>query len=88
MEDFLETNNLGILTDILLYHIISGSFLIDDIWNGERILKFLGDTVVVWKQDGELIVNKSNIIQMDGLTTNGVVHIIDAILTFPSLQFP
>jgi uncharacterized surface protein with fasciclin (FAS1) repeats len=42
-----------------------------------------GDTVSVSVQDGTLYINDSVVIAADVVATNGVIHVIDAVLTPP-----
>jgi len=77
----LEENNLPILSDILLYHVTSGKALSTDLSNGQQISTLLdGGKVTVDLNNSGVKINESNVIGADVLVSNGVIHIIDAVL--------
>ena len=75
------------LADVLLYHVISGS-AVDSITAtslfGESVEMANGDTVDIDIRDGALFVNDSQVIIADVPATNGVIHVIDAVLLPPA----
>ncbi len=81
------------LTDILLYHVVNGA-AVDSITAtsllGQLVEMFNstatepGDTVLIDIREGELFVNDSRVIVKDIVTTNGIIHAIDAVLLPPS----
>merc|ERR1712194_337677 len=76
----LEEKNLPILSDILLYHVASGTALSSDLSNEQRISTLLeGATVTVDLTNG-VKINGSNVVGADVLASNGVIHILDAVL--------
>ena len=74
------------LTNILTYHVI-GDQAIDAATaislNGSDVEMLNGDTVSVSVQDDVLYINDSAVIAADVVATNGVIHVIDAVLTPP-----
>ena len=74
------------LTDILTYHVI-GDQAVDAATaislDGSDVEMLNGDTVSVSVQDGTLYLNDSAVIAADIVATNGVIHVIDAVLTPP-----
>ena len=79
--------DIDALTDVLLYHVISGS-AVDSITAtslfGESVEMANGDTVDIDIRDGALFVNDSQVIIADVPATNGVIHVIDAVLLPPA----
>jgi len=74
------------LTNILTYHVI-GDQAVDSATaislDGSDVEMLNGDTVSVSVQDGTLYINDSAVIAADVLATNGVIHVIDAVLIPP-----
>ena len=74
------------LTDILTYHVIADQ-AVDSATaislDGSDVEMLNGDTVSVSVQDGILYINDSAVIVADVVATNGVIHVIDAVLTPP-----
>ena len=74
------------LTNILTYHVI-GDQAVDSATaislDGSDVEMLNGDTVSVSVQGGTLYFNDSAVIAADVLATNGVIHVIDAVLTPP-----
>lgn len=75
------------LTDILLYHVVDGA-AVDSITAtsllGQSVEMLNGDNVTIDIRDGELFVNDSQVILRDIVTTNGIIHAIDAVLLPPA----
>ena len=74
------------LTNILTYHVI-GDMAVDSATaislDGSDVEMLNGDSVSVSVQDGTLYINSSAVIVPDVVATNGVIHVIDAVLTPP-----
>jgi transforming growth factor-beta-induced protein len=65
------------LADILLYHVTSGALLVDDVLALDSIPTANGIAI---NQSGGVLDGYSNVIITDIVATNGVVHVIDAVL--------
>merc|ERR1712194_284631 len=82
----LEPRNKQFLTDVLLYHVASPQVLSTDLSDGQKIptlVRLVGvgsDLTVDITMSGGVKINDSNVIKADVLTSNGVIHIIDAVL--------
>ena len=68
------------LTDILLYHVHSGSILAADITEGMMLPMVNGDNTTLSLQTG---INGANITLADVVGSNGIIHVIDVVLTPP-----
>merc|ERR1719491_770200 len=83
----LEEQNLPILSDILLYHVASGTAFSTDLSNGQQIPTLLnGAKVTVDLRNNGVKINDSNVITADVRTSNGVIHIIDQVLVPPRID--
>ncbi|EED31449.1 beta-Ig-H3/fasciclin [gamma proteobacterium NOR5-3] len=79
--------DLDALTDVLLYHVISGA-AVDSVTAtslfGEMVEMANGDSVTIDIRDGALFINNSQVVIADVPATNGVIHAIDMVLTPPA----
>ena len=81
-EDLLA---LPELTDILLYHVVGGTALSTDLSDGQMVTTLNGaDVTVSIECDGSIFINDAQVIVADIEADNGVVHVLDAVLTLPS----
>ena len=74
----------GDLTDILLYHVVGAQALSTDLADGDTFTTLLGkDITVTINAEGEVFINDAQVVIADLMADNGVVHVIDAVLTPP-----
>ena len=71
------------LTNILLYHVVSGEVLAADVVNLESAEAVSGESISIEVKDGKVFLNESEVIIADIVTTNGVIHVIDSVLLPP-----
>jgi uncharacterized surface protein with fasciclin (FAS1) repeats len=72
------------LTDVLLYHVVSGKVMAADVVTLESADTVLGKPVSIKVDGGNVFVNDSQVIITDIETSNGVIHVIDAVLIPPA----
>lgn len=72
------------LTDILLYHVVSGKVMAADVVELESADTVSGAPVSIRVEDGKVYINDAQVIIADIVTTNGVIHVIDAVLLPPT----
>jgi uncharacterized surface protein with fasciclin (FAS1) repeats len=68
------------LTDILLYHVVDGKVMAADVVELSSATTLLGQDVSISLMDGSVMLNESKVIITDLETSNGVIHVIDAVL--------
>jgi uncharacterized surface protein with fasciclin (FAS1) repeats len=73
----------GALTQILLYHVVPGSYGSSDVLATSALETLQGNDLSVSLRDGKPYVNDSQIILTDIQAKNGVIHVIDAVLVPP-----
>jgi transforming growth factor-beta-induced protein len=76
----LKPENKKELADILTYHVLSGNVLSTDLKPFQEVKTVEGKSLRVSKFEGEVRVNRAKVIKADNFASNGVVHIIDAVL--------
>ena len=80
--DILQDNDL--LTSILTYHVAGGNVLSTDLSDGQMITTVNGADVTISIMDGTVMVNEATVVIADLVGSNGVVHVIDAVLLPPA----
>ena len=70
------------LTNILLYHVTPGTFMSTDLTNGQQLptMTFYPPLTVTIDTNG-VMINEASVIVADIVADNGVVHVIDAVLS-------
>jgi uncharacterized surface protein with fasciclin (FAS1) repeats len=81
----LNAGNVGslpkaALTQILLYHVAPGARYAEDVVDSSRIRTLERGFLKVSLMGGNAYVNDSRIVAADVKATNGVIHVIDAVL--------
>ena len=71
------------LTDILLYHVVPGELLAEDVVLLDRAETLLGENVMIKVQDGNVFINDSLVVITNIVADNGVIHVIDTVLQTP-----
>ena len=79
--DLLTDNDA--LAEILTYHVAGGALLSTDLSDGQTIATVNGADVTVSIMDGTVMINDATVIVADLVADNGVVHVIDVVLTVP-----
>ena len=76
----------GALTDILLYHVVSGQALSTDLTDGMTIPTVNGKEITVTINADGVFINNAQVIVADVPADNGVVHVLDAVLIPPRVS--
>jgi uncharacterized surface protein with fasciclin (FAS1) repeats len=71
------------LANILLYHVAGVDALSTDLSDGQRVMTLQGGDVVVTINETGVFINEAQVTMANLDATNGVVHVIDAVLTPP-----
>ncbi len=84
VEDLLKPENLETLKNILLYHVVAGKVMAADVvtLDGKMADTALeGQQLAITVKDGKVYLNDTvQVIITDVETSNGVIHVIDAVL--------
>jgi transforming growth factor-beta-induced protein len=73
-------NDIPALTDILLYHVVPGKVMAEDVVNLSSADSALGQPLSFKVEDGSVMVNDANVIITDIEAANGVIHVVDSVL--------
>ncbi len=84
LESLLLPENKQQLTDILLYHVVDGKVMAADVTGFSAAPTLLGKDLAVKVDMGSVYINESKVIITDIETSNGVIHVIDAVLLPPA----
>ncbi len=68
------------LAGILTYHVVSGAIGSDQVVKLKSAKTVNGKDVSIMVMDGKVMLNKSNVTATDIKASNGVIHVIDAVL--------
>ncbi|NJR13044.1 MAG: fasciclin domain-containing protein [Phyllobacteriaceae bacterium] len=80
VEELIKPENKAKLTAILTYHVMAGTVMAADV-AGQKITPATvnGETLHVDGTSG-VLVNGAHVVTADIMCTNGVIHVIDAVL--------
>ena len=79
LSELLQPENKESLVTILTYHVVSGRVTADEVTNLESATSLQGQTLKISTKDG-IKINDARVLTPDVQATNGVIHIIDAVL--------
>lgn len=68
------------LTKILTYHVVAGAVKAADLKDGQELTTVQGGKLKVSIKDGKVMINGANVTIADVVSSNGVTHVIDAVL--------
>jgi uncharacterized surface protein with fasciclin (FAS1) repeats len=80
VEGLLKPENKAKLTGILTYHVVAGAVKAADLKDGQKVKTLQGEELIVSIKDGKVMINGANVTAADLVGSNGVVHVIDAVL--------
>jgi plastocyanin len=91
LDDFTTDEQIAVLADILLYHVVAGTTLSTDLTEGMTTVSAAnGDDLLIHVDNGSVMVGSSmaNVTLADVPASNGVIHVIDQVLTPPASVDP
>jgi uncharacterized surface protein with fasciclin (FAS1) repeats len=77
-------NDIPALSDILLYHVVSGKVMAEQVITLSSATTVQGQPVVVKIDMGNVYINDAQVIITDIQAKNGVIHVIDTVILPPS----
>jgi len=80
VEDLLKPENKEKLQAILKFHVVKGQIGLSDALAAKTARTLQGEQIRIGFSDGQVKVNGAALISADVKATNGVIHVIDAVL--------
>lgn len=80
LDDLLKPENKAKLVAILKYHIVSGKVPAKDVSGMTSAKTMEGHDLKFSSKDGGVLVNNAQVTKADVMASNGVIHVIDAVL--------
>ena len=80
VDGLLKPESKNALTKILTYHVVAGAVKAADLKDGQKVKTLQGEELTVAIKDGKVTINGANVTAADLTGSNGVVHVIDAVL--------
>jgi len=80
IESLLKPENKAKLQRILTYHVVAGKVMAGDVMKMQSAKAVSGDTVTIAKHSGGVSVDKAHVVKTDIAASNGVIHVIDAVM--------
>lgn len=77
----LEADNEDVLVELLLGHVVAGSYAASDLADGQVLTTLSGDELAVSIEGGEVRVGGALVQTADVRASNGIVHVIGAVIT-------
>jgi uncharacterized surface protein with fasciclin (FAS1) repeats len=80
--DELLADPEGALTDVLTYHVVEGTVMAEDVlgMDGQEVTTVNGSPVTITVDGESVMVNDAVVVTTDIVASNGVIHVIDAVL--------
>lgn len=85
VEALLKPENKDKLIKVLTYHVIPGQVMSTELQSGQA-KTVEGGEVMVMVKEGNVKVNDAQVTQADVKASNGVIHVIDAVLLPPDVK--
>ena len=83
LEDLLKPENKEKLVSILTYHVVPGKVMAADVVKKSKVKTVQGSYIKIKAKDGKVMVDKANVVKTDIGASNGVIHVIDAVIMPP-----
>ena len=88
LDKLLKEENKGQLQSILTYHVVAGKVMAKDVMklegvkseDGAAVETVQGSEATLKVKDGSVMIDNARVVQTDIKTSNGVIHVIDAVI--------
>jgi uncharacterized surface protein with fasciclin (FAS1) repeats len=81
LRELLQPENRDQLKSILTYHVVPGELTADKLEDGQKLETVQGDSLTVSISGGTVKIDDATVVRPDVDASNGVVHVIDGVLT-------
>ena len=80
LEDLLKPQNKAKLQRILTYHVVPGRVMAADVVKMRSAKTVSGDTIGIRVKGDAVMVDNARVLKTDVAASNGVIHVIDAVI--------
>jgi uncharacterized surface protein with fasciclin (FAS1) repeats len=80
VESLLLPENKDQLIAVLTYHVVAGKVMASDVVKLTEAETVQGTTVEIKVKEGKVMVDGANVVATDIEASNGVIHVIDAVI--------
>ena len=80
LSNLLQPENKQMLASILTYHVVSGKVMAADVVKLTTAKTVNGQSLSIHTSGGRVMVDQATVVQTDINCSNGVIHVIDAVV--------
>ena len=80
VEELLKPENKEKLTAILTYHVVPGRLMAAQVAKKESTATVNGAVLTIHSEGGAVMVDDARVVKADIECTNGIIHVIDAVV--------
>ncbi|MEM1112489.1 MAG: fasciclin domain-containing protein [Pseudomonadota bacterium] len=80
VETLLKPENKDQLIAVLTYHVVPGKVMAADVVTIDSATTVQGQDITVTTKDGAVMVDNATVVATDVAASNGVIHVIDAVI--------
>ncbi len=84
LDNLMKDENKAQLQDILQYHVYVGNLRPEMLMDGQTFNQVNGGNITISNKDGKIVVNNAANVIATIPASNGIIHVIDAVLLPPS----
>lgn len=81
LDNLLKPESKADLTGILTYHVVPGKIMSSQLSDGQKVKTVNGAELTVNIKDGKVMIDGATVTAADLECFNGVIHVIDAVVT-------
>lgn len=86
LENLLKPENKDQLVKVLTYHVVPGKVMASDVVKLSEAQTAAGEPIAIKVEGNKVFVNDAQVILTDIEASNGVIHVIDAVILPPSMK--
>jgi uncharacterized surface protein with fasciclin (FAS1) repeats len=84
LDTLLKPENRDQLRRVLTYHVVPGKVMAAEAMKLTSAKAVSGDSLTIDARNGSVMVGKARVVKTDIAASNGVIHVIDAVILPPS----
>ena len=80
VDNLLKPESKQQLTNVLTYHVVPSTYKAADLKDGQKLKTVQGKELAVTMKDGKVMIDGATVATPDVVSSNGVIHVIDAVV--------